>query len=155
MNSKFIKFYYSLYICFKTKAKAKAKAKQKEQIMRQYPGGIKSIPFAEYDAVAKPMLRPVVLAEGTTSGLTILLPALGDVCVTQSTGVIADSGALAGKIQQSANGSDWEDLATFLAAGATAYEKKIITPTKLYLKWVGVVTGGGAGTVATAASIIY
>lgn len=116
-------------------------------------------PLEQYDVRSKTLRAGVVLAEGTSNGTAIQLPLVsGSVraLFTQTTGAIADSGAVAGTIEQSATGSGgWSTIATFNSAGANDHQQRYATITQPYVRHVAVVTGGGSGTVATTAQLIF
>lgn len=118
--------------------------------------GVTPVPFEQFDTQRKTLRAPVVLAEGTSQATGVKLPGIGRFLFTQDTGAIANNGSLAGTIEESADGSNnWTTIVTFAAAGANTTQKQYATTTKPYVRHVAVVTGGGTGSVATGAGVLY
>lgn len=118
--------------------------------------GVTATPFENFDTQFGLLRGPVVLAEGTSNGTALKLPGAGRFMFLQKTGAIANSGSLAGSIEESADGSTgWVAIGSFTAAGANTTQKLFATTTKLWVRHVAVVTGGGSGTVAADAAVAY
>lgn len=118
--------------------------------------GVSNTPFEDFDTQAGTLRAPVVLAEGTSNGTALKLPGVGRFMFLQKTGAIANSGSLAGSIEESADGSTgWTAIGSFMAAGANTIQKLYATTTKQWVRHVAVVTGGGSGTVASDAAVVY
>ena len=126
--------------------------------MRQSALNVQSVDFVGLDVKVKTLLDPEVQAEGAITGNVIHFPEVNsgfDALIFQKTADIADSGALAGKVQESADGITYNDLQAFASAGANAFEQIQIRITLPFLKYVGTATGGGMGTVEATAGIVF
>lgn len=119
------------------------------------------VPLTKYDAKIAELLTNAAQSEGAITGNVIHFPSNTsmsngiEVAVWQSTGAITDSGSIISKIQSSPDGITYTDLYTFPSQGASAFQSAIITVTTPYIKFIGTVSGGGAGTIVTGAGCIY
>lgn len=125
--------------------------------MIQSAHGPKSVPFAAFDAKTVPVLRPANQLEGAITGLTVILPTTGlTLTCWQSCGAITHAGALAGKLQYSSDaGSTWVDLITFNSAGSNDFQTQRAVVPGDRVKYVGTVSGDGAGTILASSGIMY
>lgn len=121
--------------------------------------GVTNVPFEQYDCQIRSLRAPATLAAGTSNGTAVKLPITGPtrIMVVQKVGTIADSGVVAGTIEQSTDGSTgWETIYTFTAgAGSANVQKGYADQTKAYLRHVAVVTGGGAASAITSCDVLY